>query len=138
MPSPLVIPDDLEFWEKVEMGSLYECWPYEGVRKDPSERSRPPQIKTGRGNKYIARRVAYKYANGIYGPSGMQFIDVMNTCGNNQCCNPNHLEASEPEVARLSEEEIEEIRESDAKRSEIMEEYGIEKPRFVDYIWKSE
>lgn len=135
----LVIPDDIDIWERIDIRKIDECWPPGGkyLKKDPGERSQVPRIEH-EGHQYAIKRVAYKYANDIYGPSGLQFVDVMTKCNNPECCNPLHLTAGDEAVARLTQEEIEEIHESDAPREEIMEEYGIENERFVGYIRSSE
>ncbi len=74
--------DKMLFWSKVNRGKENECWNYLcGVSRN------------GYGQFYINRiqfrsnRIAYYIINNI----DPLYLDVLHTCDNPRCCNPNHL-----------------------------------------------
>lgn len=141
MKSPIQIPDDIDFWENVRVGSFDECWPYvsEDAKGEPEERNSHPQVphwENGDRKLYRASRVAYKYAENLYGECGLKYVAVKSRCGNPTCVNPHHLKASEETVAHLDADEIEDIksRPDDESNWEIAQEYGIEAAHYVGFI----
>jgi hypothetical protein len=87
------------FWGKVDVGQPDECWEWQaGCYTD----KRVPHLpkygcvyrKIDGVSKYLkAHRVAYESANGAI-PEGMQ---VLHTCDNPPCCNPDHLYLGTPQ-----------------------------------------
>lgn len=137
MKHRLRIPDDIDFWQNVNIRGLDDCWYYRGKNENARQKVPPVQISRkvdGEHKTFIAYRVAYKYAEGLFGRTGLLFVDIHHTCKDPMCVNPNHLEADDEAVAHLTAEEIDAIRRSSKNRIEIMEEYGIEEPRFIGFI----
>jgi hypothetical protein len=71
------IPD--RFWDKVDIGSREECWPWRAFRSEGYG-------KYWDGDKKVrAHRYSFFLANGFYPPV------VMHDCDNPPCVNPGHL-----------------------------------------------
>lgn len=68
------------FWSKVLRGGSDECWPFTGALNKGYGR-----FSVGRGMQ-SAHRIAYLLAIGDPGA-----LDVLHSCDNPRCCNPNHL-----------------------------------------------
>jgi hypothetical protein len=81
MPTPKKTPE--QQWAKIIKGDPDECWPWGGG-----------YFNTGYGRVIVKRksrqahRFAWEYANGRPVPEGM---DILHSCDNKKCCNPNHL-----------------------------------------------
>lgn len=80
---PSVAPLPERFWQKVQKGSIDECWPWLGCR----DRHGYGRVSTTRkqGPKF-AHRIAWRLT---FGEPGSQH--VLHQCDNPPCCNPNHL-----------------------------------------------
>lgn len=72
----------LRFWDNLNKEDSEICWNWMGYRN----RVGYGQIKVG-GKNLRAHRVAYAIANGHVPAS----LDVLHSCDNPPCCNPNHL-----------------------------------------------
>jgi HNH endonuclease len=110
----------LRFWA----GHIGDCWIWVRARY-PNGYGR---VADGSGGCTYAHRVYYEQANGPI-PSGLQ-IDHL--CCIPQCVNPEHLEAVTPATnvrrgrnAKLTEEQVAEIRGSDLKQVELARRYGV-------------
>lgn len=75
-----------EFWERVDIRSLEECWEWQGGR-----------TKTGHGmiqaerQHFYVHRLAYESLRGEL-PAWNPQQEVMHACSNPACCNPLHLD----------------------------------------------
>ena len=79
------IRDEKErFWEKVEIKSPNECWPWMASR---SKFGHGSFGRTSGGTK-VASRCAYEFTNG----PAPRNLEVRHKCDNPWCCNPSHLE----------------------------------------------
>jgi hypothetical protein len=80
---PLPRPLTERFWEKVDIGSIDDCWEWKactyhnGYGKFALTRSKP----------VYAHRLAFEITNGSI-PTGLY---ICHTCDNPRCCNPHHL-----------------------------------------------
>ena len=70
------------FWEKVQIGSSDECWPFMGSIDEHGR----GQIANEEGRLEKAHRVAYMLVKGPI-PDGLL---VCHSCDNPPCCNPDH------------------------------------------------
>ncbi len=71
-----------KFWDKVDIGSRDECWPWGGSHLQEGYGQLGIEGKT-----VLAHRYSFFLANGFWPPV------VMHTCDNPPCCNPKHLKA---------------------------------------------
>lgn len=72
------------FWDKVDQRSLDECWEWEGATYPYGYGA-----FWFEGSIQPAHRVAYKLTWGMIRP--FRSHNVLRTCGNILCCNPDHL-----------------------------------------------
>lgn len=125
------------FWEKVDVRSPDECWPWMAGRNrqgygDISVRGGTPR----RAKMVFAHRLAYTLVYGtIQGGEGHQAAIIRHKCDCPGCCNPFHLDIGEARdnvddrnkrgrqargenqgKAKLNEAQVLEIRETYAKR----------------------
>ncbi|QDT55515.1 hypothetical protein Pan44_35590 [Caulifigura coniformis] len=105
----------MSFWE-----SFTCCFPWPGARRGST-----PVVKF-KGKVTSPRRVAWEQVRGPIPPG----CDVVTTCGNSLCCNPNHLTLSSP---KLSDDDVRAIRESSLPSRVLAAVHGINK-RNVDRI----
>lgn len=79
---PLSFFQQRDFWNKIDIGDIDECWNWRGtIQIDGYGR------KNYCKKKYISHRISYYLTYGI-DPKGMF---VMHECNNKLCCNPSHL-----------------------------------------------
>ncbi len=72
-----------EFWNRVEIGLTFECWPWSG-----GSLPKGYGITLVGGVSMLAHRVAYVLKVGAIEPG----LIVRHRCDNPRCCNPDHLE----------------------------------------------
>lgn len=77
-PSLRSTPDD--FWNRVSVGAVDECWEWTGARTSYGYGSVGYQRKS-----WLAHRLA------LYLTTNQSPESVCHTCDNPPCCNPNHL-----------------------------------------------
>lgn len=71
------------FWRKVDRRGPDDCWLWKASRRNGYGHHCINRVT------YYAHRYAYELANGKP-PSG-RAMQVMHSCNNKRCCNPNHL-----------------------------------------------
>lgn len=77
------MPARRNFWETVDVGDVFECWPW------LLSLNHAGYGQVSRGGRYMrAHRVAWELENGRRVPDGMC---VLHACDNPRCCNPHHL-----------------------------------------------
>lgn len=76
--------DSNRFWAKVEIQSPDECWAWKAATDDKGYGRFHTEGKSGT---CLAHRMAYVLAKGPLLPE----LDVLHSCDNPPCCNPNHL-----------------------------------------------
>jgi excisionase family DNA binding protein len=79
----LVKPVHERFWSKVRIGTESECWNWQAGTNDGGYGI----FAEITGSAEPAHRWAYRFANGEFRTD----VDVLHTCDNRLCCNPNHL-----------------------------------------------
>lgn len=80
-----ITPSLLErFWSKVDNGCPDDCWEWTACRTDKGY----GQIGVSAQRTRLANRVSWVIAHGKEIPEGLQ---VLHSCDNPPCCNPNHL-----------------------------------------------
>ncbi len=121
------------FWSRVDIGSPQECWPWNAS-----------YFSNGYGrisinHKWVkANRVAWKLSFGEI-PTGVGYhgICVLHKCDNRACVNPSHLFigthaeniadmcAKGRHARKLSDADVQEIKNADGTHSEIAKRFGI-------------
>lgn len=81
---PAAVPIADRFWDKVAVGTAYECWPWIAARRGKSGYG---VIGSNAGGTFQAHRIAWTLARGPI-PDG---LCVLHRCDNRPCCNPGHL-----------------------------------------------
>lgn len=121
------------FWSKVDVGNPAECWEWTASRN---------QQGYGKFQGKRAHRVAYEL---IYGPLGRDVL-ARHKCDNPSCCNPYHIEpgtylqnsadavgrgrtlkGERHPMAKLSDQQVQEIRESNETGAELARRFGVSK-----------
>lgn len=77
----------VRFWEKIDKKSDNECWKWIACKNKSGYGLISYREKTGRDVSLVASRVAYQIYNGKIPSRGA----IHHSCGNSDCCNPNHL-----------------------------------------------
>lgn len=73
----------IRFWPKVNIGSLSECWTWQGALNQ-----RQTGLFTLKGKTVTAHKVAYCLSRKTAIPEGSK---VKHLCNTRSCCNPAHL-----------------------------------------------
>ena len=131
---------EARFKAKYEEGQPDECWDWQAST-----------MTTGHGyfNQTSAHRVAYELEHGEI-PDGAQ---VLHTCGNRRCVNPQHLYLGTHEDnmqdrlddgtyargedavhSKLTADDVREIRDADATYRELAEQYDVSKRTINDIV----
>jgi hypothetical protein len=71
------------FWAKVSVRGKDECWEWRGARQSKGYGS----FSIG-GKTYLAHRISWMLVNGRM---PLEYLQVLHSCDNPPCCNPNHL-----------------------------------------------
>lgn len=154
--------DAVDFWVRVKVGGLDQCWPW---LKGRIARTSRPHHQYGAfvfdGIRQPTHRISYQIVRGAI-PSGSL---ICHTCDNAVCCNPLHLYAgshqsnmddrsqrnranaqrgSSRRNAKLTEEMVAEIRRryaaGNTTHRRLAVEFGVGQPRICKiikgYIWK--
>ena len=144
---PIKIPLSQRFWNKVDIGEIYECWEW-GAGRD-----RKGYGTFDKGNrKTYAHRLAYELVYRVEPGK----CHVMHTCDNPGCCNPLHLvlgtharnmadrerkgrghlhKGSAHPLARLTDDQVRSIRasiSSGESLASIGRRYGVGKRTILD------
>lgn len=80
--APKARPVADRLWEKIEVGSHWECWPRTGAHD-----SKGYGLLKVQGAQQRAHRLVWEYTYGPI-PDGLW---VLHRCDNPPCCNPDHL-----------------------------------------------
>ena len=138
--------EECSFWSRVKKGNNPEdCWTWTGIFiKDKKNRRRPyPAFPTNNeeGNRtmILAHRYMYKLVKGI-----MPNDELVRTCGNLDCINPDHLRVGKEPFSRsdkhkryidsIPDELLEAIEEIKVKLKDIKDKYDIQ-PNILKRAW---
>ena len=88
-PSPHPVPERvrLGIWQRVEVGSLTQCWPWRLSTGSHGYGQVGWSLGDGRHSMTTAHRVAWQ---ALFGPLP-EGLTVDHVCHNRVCCNPTHL-----------------------------------------------
>lgn len=112
----------LDVWKHISVGADSECWIWNGRLTDRGYGSFDLQ-----GHSVRAHRIVYELSYGPI-PAG---LEVLHSCGVRCCCNPAHLrvgthaENMKTRKGKFTQEQIEDIRASDAPQDELAYVYGV-------------
>lgn len=90
--SPCSVKAAARFWERVDVGSLDNCWPFVGARYGGRDGKTYGAACSGHSRTVYAHRLAFSLANGIDIYTIPRSLVVRHACDNPICCNPMHLE----------------------------------------------
>lgn len=144
---------DDTMWARIDKNHPSGCWVYKGAT-DRRGYGRPCRMLFGGGRKrYYAHRRSYEIHKGPI-PEGML---VLHSCDNPPCCNPDHLSlgkdadnhvdmrargrANYISRAKLTEDQVREIRASQGTKEELAAKYSVSAGTIYNIktrrIWKN-
>jgi hypothetical protein len=80
-----------KFWQRVEIGSDNQCWPWLGYRSYGRRGGGYGRLDFQTQKGVYAHRVAYILANRANIPLKARAELILHRCDNPRCCNPKHL-----------------------------------------------
>lgn len=125
-----------KFWNKVDIREKHECWEFKNSKL-------PRPTTSFKGTNHSVGRIAYQLASPSENITG---LDIRHHCDNPRCCNPHHLtpgtrrenmqdmyqrgrgrqpKGVECGRAKLTEEDVRNIRLDTRTQQAIADEYGV-------------
>ena len=109
-------------YDRILQKDKEECWPFKGRLNDKGYGQFDIDNKC-----ILAHRFIYELEYGTI-PTG---LEIMHSCGNRACCNPEHLKAGthaenmKTRRSKLTKDEIAEIRDSGLSQYDLAEIYNV-------------